>query len=256
MDSQIRSMSFPLVNGIIPVIGLRSIIDGSSGKHGATVIIYGGSKEENFRFTVADSLGEKLASLDFNIYCFDFRSNLDASRFHEFGLFDRLEDVREVVRWVLETEKAPLSLLGVSMGGPLAVTIAAELGDKIKNLFLVAPAAYHRDAMKPEVKFGEQFSEIIGKGKSEETWRDSNSLEEIKNICTNILVIKFREDEVTKYQPKAYFDSIGPQATRTRNVRMVTLEGPHNGTYVPSQRQEDIAGAIRAFLALPSMARD
>lgn len=247
---------FFLVNRVIPVIGLRSLAAGLNSERGSVVIIYGGSKDENFRFRVADSLGEKLVGLDFNVYCFDFRSNLDAGRFYEFGLYDRLCDAREVVCRVLETEKAPLSLMGVSMGGPLAVSIASELGDKIKNLFLIAPAAYHSDAMKPEVKFGSQFSEAIGKGKPEENWHNSNSLEEIKNVCTNILVIKFREDEVTILQPKAYFDNIGPQATRTRNVRMVILEGPHNGTFTLPQRQEDIIGAIRDFLALPPMARD
>lgn len=247
-----------LVKGV-PVIGLRSLADGSSGKHGNIVVIYGGVKEENFRFKVAESLGKKLAGLDFNVYCFDFRSNLDISRFNEFGLHDRLEDAREVVSWVLESEKAPLSLLGVSMGGPLAVAIAAELGDKIKNLFLVAPAAYHRDAMKPEVKFGPRFSEII---REPESWRESDSFKEIKGICANILVIQFRQDDVVPFQPKIYFDNIGPEAAWSRNVRLDILEGPHNGTYIPSQRQEDIAGAIRDFLALPlnipipSMARD
>ena len=235
---------------VIPVIRLRSTAEDSN--RGNLMIIYGGIKEENFRFTVT-MLGGKLASLGFNVFCFDFRSNLDSSKFEKFGLCDRLDDAREVALWVRDNQGGPFSLLGLSMGGPLAVRVASELGEKVKNLFLVAPAAYHREAMKPEVKFGPRFKEIIS---VPESWRETDSFEEIKGICTNILVIKFRDDDVTPQQPKIYFDNIGSKATLTRQVRLVILEGGHNGTYTHPQRQEEIIGAIRDFLALPSMARD
>lgn len=253
----IYSVFIKVVNETIPVIGLRSFVGGSGEKRGGVVVIYGGSTEENFRFTVSDFLGEKLAGLGFDVYCFDFRSNLDASRFYEFGLYDWLLDAREVVKWVLEKEKSPISLMGISMGGPLAVTIASELGDKIKNLFLIAPAAYHRDAMKPGVKFGPQFSKIIGKGKLEETWHETNSFEESKDVCANSLILQFREDQIVPRQILIdYWHNIGSRANRRQNIRLTTLEGLHNGIYTNSQRQKDIIVAVRNFLALPSMARD
>ncbi|TSC90272.1 MAG: hypothetical protein G01um10142_463 [Parcubacteria group bacterium Gr01-1014_2] len=255
MNSKLGYTAFiRVVNETIPVIGLRSLGGGLGRGFGSLVIIYGGSKEENFRFKVSDSLGDKLASLGFNVYCFDFRSNLDYSRFNEFGLYDRLEDAREVVRWVLEIEKAPISLMGVSMGGSIAITLASELGHKIKNLFLVAPAAYHRDAMKPEVKFGPQFSEAIGKGKSEENWHESNSFEEAKDVWANSLILQFQEDQVVKRQILLdYWHNIGIRASnQSQNIRFRPLEGSHNGTYTDPQRQEDMIRAIRDFLTLPS----
>ncbi|TSC89939.1 MAG: hypothetical protein G01um10142_499 [Parcubacteria group bacterium Gr01-1014_2] len=241
-----------LVNEV-PVIRLRSTAENLN--RGNLVVIYGGTKEANFRFTVAGSLGEKLADLYFNVYCFDFRSNLVADRFYEFGLYDRLCDAREVVQWVLETQKAPLSLMGLSMGGPLAVTIASELGDKIKNLFLVAPAAYHREAMKPEVKFGPQFSEII-RGNGNCSWKETDSFEEAKRVSASTLIVEFRKDETIPHEiPMSYWRNVGGKLRPGQEVRLHTLEGGHTFD-APPQRQEDIIGAIREFLALPPLARD
>jgi dienelactone hydrolase len=246
-------------NETVPVIGLRSVC--FRGERGSVVIIYGGgsdASDENLRFTVADSLGVKLVELGFNVYCFDFRSNLDISRFNKFGLYDRYEDVREVIRWVLEVEKTQLSLVGVSMGGPLAVKAALEFSGRVKDLFLIAPAAYHRDAMKPEVKFGPDFSGAIGKGKPEEKWRESDSFDEISSIKadTGVLVIKFRDDKIITKQPDVYFDNISSRSFFERPVRLDILEGPHNGNFTNPERQKDIVRAIRQFLALPQLARD
>lgn len=238
-------------NDVIPMIGLRS---GGSCRHGSLVIIYGGSKEENFRFKVAGFLGSKLAELGFRVYCFDFRSNLCASRFHKFGLYDRLQDAREVVRWILKWERTPLSLMGISMGGPLAVTIAAELKEKVRNLFLIAPAAYAREVMNPEMKFGPQFSKII---RGPESWRKTDSFEEAKCVLSHTLIIQFLDDRVVPRQVLLdYRHSVGEKASRDQFIRLATIDGPHNETYLNSQRHDDIIGRIRDFIALPYVARD
>lgn len=244
-----------LVNGVIPVIRLRSSSEDSN--RGNLVIIYGGTKDENYRFRTS-AFGGKLACLGFNVFCFDFRSNLDASRFEEFGLYDRLNDSREVVLWVRDNQGGPLSLLGVSMGGSLAVNIAAELGKKVKNLFLVAPAAYHREAMKPEVKFGPQFSEIIREPRS---WHNSNSFEEAKKISANTLIIQFRDDQIVPKQiPMDYWRNVGAKS-QDQNIRLTVLDGGHKGkngtsSIINPERQDDIVRAIQEFLALPPLVRN
>ncbi|OHB17635.1 MAG: hypothetical protein A2734_00215 [Parcubacteria group bacterium RIFCSPHIGHO2_01_FULL_40_30] len=244
-------------NETIPVIKLWYLFGGfHRGRgFGSIVIIYGGSKNENLRMVVANSLGVRLVDLGFNVYCFDFRSNLDASRFDEFGLYDRLEDAREVVKWILDSTRSPVSLMGVSMGGPLAVAIASEFGCKIKNLFLVAPAAYTHKAMKPEVKFGPRFRKIIRKP---ESWHETASFKEARKVSASTLVIKFDKDKVVPDEiPTAYFQNIGQETELgSLHVELKSLEGPHSGTFTNSQRQKDIIRAIREFLALPPMARD
>src|SRR3989344_2643737 len=110
------------------------------------LIIYGGSTKKNFRRVVKEKWGEELARRGFTVHCFDFRSNLPDHDFYQFGLWDRRSDAFSVALWLLNRKKNPLTLVGGSMGGHLAVEIASFFGNffpsHVANLVLVAPAAY------------------------------------------------------------------------------------------------------------------
>jgi len=220
-------------------------------EHGI-LIFYGGTMAAGFRNIVCSSLGYVLAQAGFTVYCFDFRSNIWGKDYADFGLHDRLEDAREVFGWLKSKELVPLSILGVSMGGPLAVTVAAENGTTVSNLFLVAPAAYHPDACRPDVKFGPALSEII---RRPDRWRESPAFKLAEMVTADTLIFGFRDEEVIPFGVIwRYFNGFKNHRMSGKPTRQKVeiLPGGHRGSFSDKERIELIASSVSKFVDLRS----
>lgn len=256
-----------MVAGAIPLVTICPVVGGLLHE---LLVIYGGTKEKDFRKVVKVNWAEELASLGYQVYCFDFRSNL-AEDFYQFGLFDRIMDTARVTNWLLNRPfKYPLTLVGVSMGGHIATQLAGELGNKIANLILVAPAAYHDKAVQPNVKFSPpetwkdnnnpagKFTRII-KGYVEDGdltgryfpggWKESSVFSMARRVTVPTLVIRFTQDEVAGEVPHVYFESFLRRGADFDGLsRMVVRPGGHGGTFTDPERIEFLLKEIVNFI--------
>ncbi len=118
----------------------------------------------------------------------------------EHAMFDLLSEVDEVI------------IIGLSMGGVLALNLAIQHANKIKGLVLLAPALRFRD---PLTMFSPLLKKIFTYWKSPSSFKDKK-LE--REVCTNY-----------PYFPTAAFDELRQYAKRTVrqlhevNVPVVTL---------------------------------
>lgn len=170
-DREISITSYKV--GPIPFDAINPSADGKSFAHGI-LLVYGGSTAENSRYYTRE-LGTKLALEGYRSFCFDFRSNISGNRFTDFGIKDRVEDMVAVLEHLASDARYahyPLSVVAVSMGAPVALSALNRVSRKIRNLILVAPAAYHSLVFHPRALFGSPFFNAVIK--SPRNWRRSD----------------------------------------------------------------------------------
>lgn len=206
---------------------------------GQILIIYGGTVWKNYARHVVKPFAEHLARAGFVTHFFDFRSNLPQHNFFDYGLFDRIEDTQKVIHFIfsefvsLVPDQPPprtLSLLGVSMGGHVAVELAAEFGGHIKNLFLVAPAAYHHIACLPEIKFGPMFKVLINHlGFDSNEWAKSQIFQRAKMVIARTFIVCYPNDKIVGEAPLLYRNAL--------NCKMfVGPTAEHHGSFIQPER--------------------
>lgn len=260
--------SFSLWEREIGGVPLVSLIPLAGGLGQEILIIYGGTTQEDFRWVVKRQWGEVLVSQGFAVHCFDFRSNVSGNNFYHFGLWDRLVDAMGVVGWLIRRPLgAPLSLVGVSMGGHIAAEIAGKLGERLANLVLVTPAAYHDKAIRPGLKFsppgtGDDYRNPAGRftrilrgytndgnvrGRYfSEAWRESSVFSVARLIKARVLIIRYNQDEVVKSVPYKYYESF---AHGGLTPSLTVIAGNHSGSFTDPRKTELILKRISKFVA-------
>ncbi|MDO8515980.1 MAG: alpha/beta fold hydrolase [bacterium] len=166
------------------------------------LIIYGGSTTMSFGQRKCWRMKKRFAEAGFSAASFDFRGSIPGTEYFKAGLCTRLEDARAALdRLKREYPTRPITILGVSMGGYLATFFANE--PVVKRLILIAPAAYHKDAMAKKLLFGPAFSALI---RTPESWKQSDSFDNVLTFHGSMLVIRFGEDEVVPQEiPALYY---------------------------------------------------
>lgn len=236
----------------VPLITLKPIAEKIPQE---ILIIYGGSREAGFRKVVKKKWAENLVHRGFTVHCFDFRSNVEGNDFYQFGLWDRLIDTQIVINQLMQQMfRDPLTLVGVSMGGHIATQIASELGNRLANLVLVAPAAYHDTAIRPGLKFSPpgtaedhhdprgEFTRIL---QQSEKWRESSIFSLAQQVKACPLIIYYLRDEVVGEVPLKYLTSflrggLSPEFT--------TIDRDHRGSFTHPQKIKLVLDHITDFL--------
>ncbi len=244
------------VEGVkLPIVTL-SPLDFENANLDRILIVYGGTTEEGFHKKVKSFWGPILTSMGFIVHCFDYRSNLNASKFHEYGLYDRLVDTRRVLQALKSPDifsaapfsAFPLSIMGVSMGGYLAAIVAAEYPKLVHKLILVAPAAYNDACLSPDVKFGPNFRNIIRRLNS---WRSSSVFNDAApNISADCLIVAFPDDKIVPRQiPNLYLAGLDSAVHGSRFLKLRTIQDSpgHRGTFDNTDRRKKIALLISEF---------
>lgn len=116
----------------------------------------------NARVAVLHGLGEHsgrhrntidfLTRKGFEVVTFDFRGagQSQGERMWVEAFDDYVDDGRRVLRWIEETlPKLPLFLLGHSLGGSIALYIAAESGHSLRGIVLSAPGYLAGGSLSP-----------------------------------------------------------------------------------------------------------
>ncbi len=250
------SVSERIVGNGIPVMTLKPLKNELPHE---LLIIYGGSPNKNFRQLVREKWGEALARRGFTVHCFDFRSNLPHEDFYQFGLWDRRFDAFLVTSSVLEKKNHPFALVGVSMGGHLAVELARYFGNLVANMVLVAPAAYHQDAIRPNLRFcpppkeGEEPGEFTKILLRPDGWKESKVFETAEDVRTRTLIVHFFHDDVVNGVPMRYWDVMCRKHPESRKRVVINgIPGGHAGMFTEPNKIKHILDEISSFLTGPA----
>lgn len=209
------------------------------------LIIYGGG----VNFTQQELNKLKLALLERGFAAaagFNFRGHVDGGPdFYETGLHARVDDARSVAKRIKEEyPDSPLTVIAVSMGGYVSTFLDPKI---VSNLVLVAPAAYHKDAVAKKLNFNRKeekpapFRELL---RTEGSWKESDGFQNIRAFTeTPLLVIRFEQDTVVYPEIcEAYF--AGHPGPKKMNV----LPYPHNGNFINPEKVRAIANVTAAWL--------
>jgi len=166
---------------------------------------------------------------------FDFRCHGDSPLpFEEFKLDYALEDAENAIRYVENVFKpSKIGILGLSMGGHIAVKTAYRFRDKISSLILLAPAIdigkLVEQAIAKLPKINEYFVfYIFGayrlKKEGVESIVKSNAMDLAENITSPTLLIHAKNDEVVPHTQSIEFYN----RLRIEKKKLVLLdEGGH-----------------------------
>lgn len=134
---------------------------------------------------------DRLASVGIGSMSFDFRGvGASEGQLSKMGLQTHLEDARGAAQYLNKLFPGrKLQIMGVSMGGAIAIQLANEI--KADRLILVAPAAYSEKARS--VSFGPAFTSIL---REERSWQDSPEFDQLEQFNGRTLLVYGEEDEV------------------------------------------------------------
>ncbi len=223
------------------------------------LIVYGGTTRINFRRRAA-VFARALARKGIIAVCFEFRSNLPERKFDKFGLYDRIEDTREVL-YHLDFHRRndyhglPVSLLGVSMGGYIAAELVSANEIHLSRLVLVAPATYPRNAIQPNVRFEDKFREIL---RMPRRYGDDDIFRMIARISIPTLIVEYENDEVVEEIPRLYHIAIGrglphPPDKKMERIPAMRFKGSfHSGSFECARKRQMLTNTVAAYLKQPA----
>jgi pimeloyl-ACP methyl ester carboxylesterase len=215
-------------------------------KQHVVLLVYGGTKEKNFRTKMAP-FAQAIARYGFSVITFEFRSNLVDRRFEDFGLGDRIDDTHRVLKYMGTACRptVPISLIGISMGGFIAATLAAEYPERFESLALIAPAAYHPSAVSRQIKFGPEFRKILH---IQEGWRETDIFNRLGRVSADTLVIEFGMDStIPRDIPILYTSSIGSLLQRDERPKSIRVTFPlyaHAGTFTDPHKRDVVVARV------------
>ncbi len=179
----------------------------STGFNSFTVMLHGftGNKVEANRLFV--DIARALCSDGKSVLRFDFRGHGDSPlSFEEFKLDYALEDAENAIKYIENVFKpSKIGILGLSMGGHIAVKTAHKLRDKISSLILLAPAIdigkLVEQAIEKLPKINEYF--VFGayrlRKEGVESIIKSNAMDLAESITSPTLLIHAKNDEVVPH---------------------------------------------------------
>lgn len=225
------------------------------------LVFYGGDRDAKPSLAVLKHFAPPLTEAGYIVHLFEHRDKIHPDRHSEFGLYDRIADGVAVAKYLLNSWQwatvdwqLPLTLLGVSMGGFVAVKTAIDpaVQTRLRGLVLVAPAAYHDDACQPDVKFGPATQAILRRPLS---WQNSSVFQQVHAIQARTLILAFEQDTVVGEIPQTYYTHLwnGYQVgTNPRPDFIEFRDFPHQGNFVNPKKRSCIFSALHSFLLQPS----
>lgn len=121
-----------------------------------------------------------------------------------------------ISHWV--DDSVPLILCGSSMSGHTALRVSAQLGDRVRSLWLMQSAVYAAEA--EDVFFGPAFTKILHESDS---WHNSLALKDAQQFRGLALVIIGSEDKVIPFT--VIEDISAALRNNAESVRLEILKG-------------------------------
>ncbi len=168
--------------------------------HGALLRIGGGylasHKPNNWQARLAKT---NIASL-----AFDFAGVGDSSgKLEDTSLNTRIIDATNVLEYFYGYlgRNIKISLLGVSMGAPIAIQLAQS--NKVQDLIIAVAAAYPKKSFSKN--FINEFSQIIRK---KDAWKSTQEFNRLKKLNIPIMLVSAKHDDVIPKDITAQYSQI------------------------------------------------
>ena len=201
---------------IIPVSGgwLFSIVDRPEGpgRFPAVLMLHGftGNHIEANRLYV--DIARALCGEGFVVVRFDYRNHGDSSGpFEEFDIENAVNDAEYMVNHTIKldyVDPGRLALIGLSMGGNIALRIYSKMPNLVKAIVLLSPGITFRGAEKMLERARDgyvYFGAYRLKVSAIEHMAKSDAMNVADIINAPILIIHARDDEAVPYQQSVEF---------------------------------------------------
>lgn len=194
------------------------------------LFLHGGGQADKYRTLY---LAEKLLDENIDSLAFDHSGSGESSgEMNESSLEKRCKEAEEVLQLCSESE---LTVCGSSMGGYIALKML-EIDFDIKNLILFCPAVYDKEAFK--MNFDEQFTNII---RQEESWKNSDVFELLKNFKGNLLIVIGEDDEVI---PDGVIELLNKYSSNVNKKKIIKLKGVGHIVHKELTEKEGLADFV------------
>jgi len=159
-----------------------------------------------------------LQEMGVSTFAFDFSGHgMSSGELSTSSLKKRLNEARISIENHMDTS-AGISICAQSMGAHIALELLPYF--KIQSFFLMAPAAYGKEAFN--VQFNQGFTDIIRKP---ESWKSAETMPLLRRFTGNLLLYLGENDHVI---PSGVIDMITENAANTSFFKTTVLPGaPH-----------------------------
>ncbi|WP_291766967.1 alpha/beta hydrolase family protein [Caldivirga sp. UBA161] len=201
---------------MLPVNGgwLFSIIDKPNvlGRFPAVVMLHGftGNHIEANRLYV--DIARALCEVGFVVVRFDYRNHGDSSGpFEDFDIENAVSDAEYMVNYTLKldyVDSSRLAIIGLSMGGNIALRIYSSMPNTIKAVILLSPGiSFHGISKLLEQARGDYvyFGAFRLKVSNVAKMAKSDAMSIADSINAPILIIHAKNDEAVPYQQSVEF---------------------------------------------------
>ena len=193
---------------------LFNVIDkpNASGKFPAVVMLHGftGNHIEANRLYV--DIARALCDVGFVVVRFDYRNHGDSSgSFEDFDIENAVSDAEYMVKYTLKldyVDPSRLALIGLSMGGNIALRIYSRMPNIIKAVILLSPGiSFHGASKLLEQARGDYvyFGAFRLKASNVAKMAKSDAMGIADSINVPILIIHAKNDEAVPYQQSVEF---------------------------------------------------
>jgi len=191
-----------------------------------------GNKIEASRLFV--DIARALCRAGVAVFRFDYRCHGDSPLdFEEFRFEYALEDSENALKYILNNfNPRKMFLVGLSMGGHIAVRLAATHGEKLSGIILLAPAMklgevlrdFEKATMLQRVDNYVVFGPLRMKLEAFENMGKYNAIELAEKIKIPVLIIHAKDDPLVPYtQSTEFFEKL-----RIQDKKLLLLdEGGH-----------------------------
>jgi pimeloyl-ACP methyl ester carboxylesterase len=167
----------------------------------------------------------------------DFSGHGDSSAREPNSLAKRLAEAQAALDHFCADDGQPRTVVGVSMGGEIAMRLACRGANRIGHVLTIVGAIYDKAAFT--LPFGPDFSAAL---RRPDSWRDAETLALIKTYRGRITLVRAVEDKVI---PKEIAELVKEHAQAAQDCRIIDLPGVDHRVSERSAQDE----ALRDLLA-------
>lgn len=174
----------------------------AEGQEKAAIFILGGGANLPHKDAYYPAWQRKLAQEGISSFSFDFRGVGETKEIlSATNISSRIEDARTAFATFQPNTNSKIYLLGISMGGPVAIALAESA--KPSGIILIVPAAYSTEAHHKN--FGPDFSTAIRKPHN---WDHSPDFELLQEYQGKVLLAYAGEDKIVPKEIYSMYSDI------------------------------------------------